>query len=233
MLYDVSQQQLQIALENIAKRLESSVKKEKITAEKRDQILENISPQKTLGELAKAKRVIEAMIEDLAIKQTVLCEVESLVAGDAILATNTSSFDLNKMGTVLKRPQHLVGMHFFNPAPVMALVEIVSSKHTAPLVADTVFKLSEQWGKSPVHVRSSPGFIVNRVARPFYGEALEIIKENGIYAADCDAIMRDCGGFRMGPFELMDLIGLDVNYAVTSQIWESYHPFFPISKYYL
>ena len=223
MLYDVSQQQLQIAIENIAKRLERSVKKEKITTEKRDQILENISPQKTLGELAKAKLVIEAIIEDLTIKQTVLCEVESLVAEDVILATNTSSFDLNKMGNVLKRPQHLVGMHFFNPAPVMALVEIVSSKHTAPLVADTVFKLSEQWGKSPVHVRSSPGFIVNRVARPFYGEALEIIKKNGIYAADCDAIMRDCGGFRMGPFELMDLIGLDVNYAVTSQIWESYH----------
>ena len=228
MLYDVSQQQLETALENIAKRLERSVKKEKITAERRAEILKNLSPQKTLGELAQAKLVIEAIIEDLAIKQAVFCELESLLAEDVILATNTSSFDLNKMGSVLKRPQHFVGMHFFNPAPVMALVEIVRSEDTDSAVADTVFKLSEQWGKSPVHVRSSPGFIVNRVARPFYSEALEILKENGTDAASCDAIMRDCGGFRMGPFELMDLIGLDVNYAVTCQIWESYqrHPRF-------
>ena len=232
MLYDVSQQQLQTALDNIAKRLERSVKKEKITAEKREQILVNLRPAKTLGELSEAKLVIEAIIEDLAIKQTVFCELESLLAEDVILATNTSSFDLNKMGSVLKRPQHLVGMHFFNPAPVMALVEIVSSQDTDSTVADTVFKLSEQWGKSPVHVRSSPGFIVNRVARPFYSEALEILKENGTDAASCDAIMRDCGGFRMGPFELMDLIGLDVNYAVTCQIWESYlrHPRFAPSE---
>jgi len=222
LLYDVSQQQSQNALENIAKRLERSLKKGKITAEKRKQILENLSPRETLGELSQAKLVIEAIIEDLAIKQAVFCELESLLAEDVILATNTSSFDLNKIGSVLKRPQHFVGMHFFNPAPVMALVEIVRSQDTDSDVADTVFKLSEQWAKSPVHVRSSPGFIVNRVARPFYSEALEIVKENGTDAATCDAIMRDCGGFRMGPFELMDLIGLDVNYTVTCQIWESY-----------
>ena len=232
MLYDVSQQQLETALENIAKRLARSVKKEKITAAKRELILGNLIPQKTLGDLSQAKLVIEAIIEDLVIKQTVFCELESLLAEDVILATNTSSFDLNKMGSVLKRPQHFVGMHFFNPAPIMALVEIVRSQHTDSAVADTVFKLSEQWGKSPVHVRSSPGFIVNRVARPFYSEALEILKENGTDAASCDAIMRDCGGFRMGPFELMDLIGLDVNYVVTCQIWESYqrHPRFAPSE---
>jgi 3-hydroxybutyryl-CoA dehydrogenase len=135
--------------------------------------------------------VIEAIIEDLAIKQTVFCELESLLAENVIIATNTSSFDLNKMGGVLTRPQYFVGMHFFNPAPIMALVEIVHSQHTNSAVADTVFKLSEQWGKSLVHVRSSPGFIVNRVARLFYSEALEILKENGTDAASCDAIMRD------------------------------------------
>ena len=232
MLYDVSQQQLETAFENIAKRLERSVKKGKITAEKRDQILKKLSPRKTLGELDQAKLVIEAIIEDIAIKQEVFCKLELLLADDVILATNTSSIDLNKMSSVLKRPQHLVGMHFFNPAPIMALVEIVRSKDTASAVADTVSTLAEKWGKSPVNVRSSPGFIVNRVARPFYSEALEVLKEGGTDAAGCDTIMRDCGFFRMGPFELMDLIGLDVNYAVTCQIWESYqrHPRFAPSE---
>ncbi len=232
MLYDVSQQQLETAFENIAKRLERSVKKGKITIENRNQILKNLSPRKTLGELDQAKLVIEAIIEDIAIKQEVFCKLELLLADDVILATNTSSIDLNKMSSVLKRPQHLVGMHFFNPAPIMALVEIVRSKDTASAVADTVFTLAEKWGKSPVNVRSSPGFIVNRVARPFYSEALEVLKEGGTDAAGCDTIMRDCGFFRMGPFELMDLIGLDVNYSVTCQIWESYqrHPRFAPSE---
>ena len=228
MLYDVSQEQTRAALENIAKRLDRSTKKRKITAEKKVQIQANLSPKQSLKELAPAKLVIEAIIEDLEIKQNVFCQLESLLGADAILATNTSSIDLNKMGSTLKRPERLVGMHFFNPAPIMALVEIVRSLETDSEVSDTVFTLAEKWGKSPVHVRSSPGFIVNRAARPFYSEALAILKEGGADAATCDAIMRDCGGFRMGPFELMDLIGLDVNYAVTCQIWESYqrHPRF-------
>ena len=228
LLYDVSQEQTQSAIENIAGRLERSVNKEKITDKKRTQILANIKPVQTFEELAKAKLAIEAIIEDLLIKQDVFSQLESLLEEDAILATNTSSIDLNEMGSVLKRPERLVGMHFFNPAPVMALVEVVQSTETDSEVADMVFSLAEQWGKSPVHVRSSPGFIVNRAARPFYSEALAILKEGGTDAATCDAIMRECGGFRMGPFELMDLIGLDVNYAVTCQIWESYqrHPRF-------
>jgi len=228
MLYDVSQAQTQGAIENIAKRLERSVNKGKITYEKKTQILANISPARALGELAQVKLAIEAIIEDLEIKQDVFSQLESLLEADAILATNTSSIDLNKMGSKLKHPQRLVGMHFFNPAQVMALVEIVHSTETDSEVADLVFSLAEEWGKSPVHVRSSPGFIVNRAARPFYSEALVILKEGGTDAANCDAIMRDCGGFRMGPFELMDLIGLDVNYAVTCQIWKSYkqHPRF-------
>ena len=167
MLYDVSRAQTQGAIENIAKRLERSVNKEKITDEKRTQILANISPARALGELAQVKLAIEAIIEDLGIKQDVFSQLESLLEADAILATNTSSIDLNKMGSKLKHPQRLVGMHFFNPAQVMALVEIVHSTETDSEVADLVFSLAEEWGKSPVHVRSSPGFIVNRAARPF------------------------------------------------------------------
>jgi len=228
MLYDLSQEQTLGAIENIAKRLERSVNKEKITDEKRNQILANISPVQALRELTRAKLAIEAIIEDLGIKQDVFSQLESLMEADTILATNTSSIDLNKMCSKLKHPERLVGMHFFNPAPIMALVEIVRSTETDSEVADLVFSLAEEWGKSPVHVRSSPGFIVNRAARPFYSEALVTLKEGVTNAATYDAIMRDCGGFRMGPFELMDLIGLDVNYAVTCQIWESYqkHPRF-------
>tara|TARA_B100001250_G_C19732500_1_gene759193 strand:+ start:75 stop:1187 length:1113 start_codon:yes stop_codon:yes gene_type:complete len=132
----------------------------------------------------------------------------------------------------MKRPEILVGIHFFNPAPVMKLVEIVSSRKTDPSVAKFVSTLSEKWGKIPVNVRSSPGFIVNRAARPFYCEALLILKENVTDYETCDAIIRDCGGFKMGPFELMDLIGLDVNYDVTHQIWQKFkhHPRFAPSN---
>ena len=158
----------------------------------------------------------------MLIKQDVFSQLESLLEEDAILATNTSSIDLNEMGSVLKRPERLVGMHFFNPAPVMALVEVVQSTETDSEVADMVFSLAEHWGKSPVHVRSSPGFIVNRAARPFYSEALAILKEGGTDAATCDAIMRECGGFRMGPFELMDLIGLDVCLAIMEVLQEGF-----------
>ena len=228
MIYDVSHEQIQSAIENIGSRLERSVSKGIIANEKKTQILANINPVQTLEELAKAKLVIEAIIEDLAVKRDIFSKLESILDTDAILATNTSSIDLNKMCRVLKRPDRLVGMHFFNPAPVMSLIEVVRSTETDSEVADFIFSLAEQWGKNPVHVRSSPGFIVNRVARPFYSEVLAILKEGVTDTSTCDAIMRECGGFRMGPFELMDLIGLDVNYEVTCQIWESYqrHPRF-------
>ena len=228
MLYDVSKKQILNAIENISSRLERSVKNGKIGYENKNQILANICHAKSLEELSKAKLVIEAIIEDRIVKENVFSKLENLMEADTILATNTSSIDLNKMCRVLKRPERLVGMHFFNPAPVMSLVEVVRSTKTESEVADFIFSLAEKWGKSPVHVRSSPGFIVNRVARLFYSEALAILKEGGTDAATCDAIMRECGGFKMGPFELMDLIGLDVNYEVTCQIWESFqrHPRF-------
>ncbi len=228
MLYDVSKKHTQAAIEFIEQRLHSSVKIGKITEQAKTQILNNISPVHDLEEMSQAKLVIEAIIENLAIKQDLFCRLESTLEAEAILATNTSSIDLKKICDTLKRPEHFAGMHFFNPAPLMALVEIIRADKTDPGIADLVFSLAEKWGKSPVHVRSSPGFIVNRAARPFYGEALVILREGGTDASTCDAIMRDCGGFRMGPFELMDLIGLDVNYEVTCQIWESFdrHPRF-------
>lgn len=175
-----------------------------------------------LERLASAALVVEAVIEDLAVKKALFAALESIVAPDAIIATNTSSFSVTALADGLKRPERLAGMHFFNPAPIMALVEIVRGDATAPAVAETLVATATRWGKTPVRARSTPGFIVNRVARPFYAEALALLEEGAADPATVDAVMRDMGGFRMGPFELMDLIGHDVNFAVTSAVFEGF-----------
>jgi len=232
MLYDVAEKHTRDAIEFIGKRLEDSFKKGKITENSKVQVHKNIKPVHVLDELFEAKLIIEAVIEDLEIKQELFCRLESFLETESILSTNTSSLDLNKIGTNLKRPERFVGMHFFNPVPVMALVEIIRTAETDPRITEFVSKLVKKWGKIPVHVRNSPGFIVNRAARPFYGEAIGIITDGATDVVTCDAIFRDCGGFRMGPFELMDLIGLDVNFEVTTQVWESFdrHPRFEPSR---
>jgi len=159
--------------------------------------------------------VVEAIVEDIDVKRTLFAELETIVADGCILATSTSSISVTASGAKLRRPQRLVGMHFFNPVPLMALVEVVKGLATEEPVADTVFATAtaSAWGKSPVHARSPPGFIVNRVARPFYGEALRLLSEQACDPATLDAVMVDAGGFRMGPFALMDLIGHDVKPA--------------------
>jgi 3-hydroxybutyryl-CoA dehydrogenase len=175
-----------------------------------------------LGDVASAKLVIEAIVEDLEAKRELFRELEVVVAADTILATNTSSLSVTALAAGLKHPQRVVGMHFFNPAPVLPLVEVVSGLATAPGVAQTVYDTAAAWGKSPVHATSTPGFIVNRCARPFYAEGLRLLGERAADPATIDAVMREAGGFRMGPFELMDLIGHDVNFAVTKSVWEAY-----------
>ena len=166
--------------------------------------------------------MVEAIVEDLTVKQRLFGELEAVLGPDAILATNTSSLSITAIAAALQRPERLVGMHFFNPVPAMALVEVVSGAATDPAVAETVFATAAAWGKTPVHARSTPGFIVNRVARPFYAEALRVLGEGGGDPATLDAVMRESGGFRMGPFELMDLIGHDVNFAVTRSVFDAF-----------
>ena len=165
---------------------------------------------------------MEAIVEDFGVKRGLLRELEVVVGPDTILATNTSSFSITALAAGMKHPGRVAGMHFFNPAPLMPLVEVVSGLATDPEVANTIHATALAWGKSPVHARSTPGFIVNRCARPFYAEALRILAERGADPATLDAIMREAGAFRMGPFELMDLIGLDVNIAVTRSVWEAF-----------
>lgn len=173
-------------------------------------------------ELADASLVVEAIVENLQVKQQLFRDLEAVVSADCILATNTSSISITAMGAALQRPQRLAGLHFFNPAPLMALVEVVSGLATDAQVADTLFATATAWGKTPVHARSTPGFIVNRVARPYYAEALRLLTEGGADCATLDACCREAGGFRMGPFELMDMIGHDVNFAVTRSVWNAY-----------
>ena len=173
--------------------------------------------------LADAALVVEAVVERLDVKRALFAELEGIVAPNCILASNTSSISITAIAAGLQRPQRVLGMHFFNPAPLMALVEVVSGLATDPALAQAVYELASAWGKSPVHARSTPGFIVNRVARPYYAEGLSLLGEQAADAATLDAVMRESGGFRMGPFELMDLIGHDVNFAVTRSVFEAYY----------
>ena len=175
-----------------------------------------------LGDLASARCVIEAVAEDLGVKQALFGDLEKIVAPDCVLATNTSSLSPTAIAAGLSHPRRMVGLHFFNPAPVMRLVEVVGGLATDPAIAAAVTRLAESWGKQVVQAAATPGFIVNRVARPFYAEALRLAEEQAASPATIDAVLTQAGGFRMGPFALMDLVGQDVNEAVTRSVWTAF-----------
>ena len=174
-----------------------------------------------LSAFAGCGMVIEAIVEDLEAKRRAFQRIEAVVAGDCLLATNTSSLSVAAIASACGAPGRVLGVHFFNPATVLPLVEIVGAITTGPGVVDSARDLIESWGKTTVVASDTPGFIVNRVARPFYGEALRIMEEGIADIATIDWAMKEVGGFRMGPFELMDLIGNDVNYAVTRSVFEA------------
>ena len=223
LLFDVAEGAVDKGIAGIAKALDRSVERGRIDAADRDAIMARIKPAAALADLAPADLVIEAILENLEIKQNLFRELEGIVADGAILASNTSSLSITAIGAALERPERLAGMHFFNPAPVMALVEVVTGLATGDATKETLFDTSVAWGKSPVYATSTPGFIANRIARPFYSEALRLVHEGATDPATLDTIVRDAGGFRMGPFELMDLIGVDVNLLVTKSVWEAFH----------
>lgn len=197
--------------------------KGKMSAEAAQAAGERLIAVEQLADLADAALVVEAIVESLDAKQKLYADLEAIVAPDCIFGTNTSSISVTAIGAALKRPERLAGLHFFNPAPLMALVEIVSGLATDKAVADTLFATANAWGKTAVHAKSTPGFIVNRVARPYYAEALRIAQEGAADYATIDACCREAGGFRMGPFELMDMIGHDVNFAVTNSVWRAFY----------
>lgn len=203
--------------------LEKLVARGRLDRSAADRTIERLAVAGDVEGLASAGLVIEAIVEDLEVKRRVMAEVEAVVAPTAVLASNTSSISITAIARDLARPERFVGMHFFNPAPVMKLVEVISGIATRPDVAEVVHATATAWGKVAVHARSTPGFIVNRVARHFYGEALRLLEEGVAEPATIDALLTEGGGFKMGPFELMDLIGHDVNYAVSRSVFDAYY----------
>jgi 3-hydroxybutyryl-CoA dehydrogenase len=222
-LFDTRPEAVDKAIADIGKVYTKLVEKGRMGAAEADLARERLHGVQSLDHVAGAALVIEAVVENLDVKRKLFADLEAIVADDCILATNTSSISVTAIAAPLRRPERLVGMHFFNPVPLMALVEVISGLATDKRVADVVFATAQAWGKDPVHARSTPGFIVNRVARPYYAEALRLLSERAADPATLDAIMRDCAGFKMGPFELMDLIGHDVNFSVTQSVFNAYY----------
>ncbi|GGZ82825.1 3-hydroxyacyl-CoA dehydrogenase [Streptomyces echinoruber] len=221
-LYDAVPGRAREAADAIAARLARLVEKERLTAADRDAALARLRAASELGELADCALVVEAVVERLDIKQDLFRELEKVVADGCLLATNTSSLSVSAIGGALAHPGRFVGLHFFNPAPLMPLVEVVSGFATDVASATRAYETARAWGKTPVACADTPGFIVNRIARPFYAEAFAAYEYQAADPATIDAILRECGGFRMGAFELTDLIGQDVNEAVTHSVWRSF-----------
>ncbi len=222
-LVDVNQSQLDLAKSNLSLILSKLIEKEKISISDKSSIESRITYSSELQSFAPCQLIIEAILEDLAIKHKVFAALEEIVSSDCILASNTSSLSIASIGSVLKNPSRVIGIHFFNPAPLMPLVEIIPAVQTAPNFLSSALELIQSWKKITVVCKDTPGFIVNRVARPFYGEALRIYDEGIADFATIDWAMTNFGGFKMGPFALMDYIGNDVNYAVTESVFSAFY----------
>jgi len=222
-LFDLNENALDRAKNRLDKVLLRLIEKGRIDQGEKQRIQGNITYVNELKNLAISELVIEAIIEDVDIKKKVFAELELLVGSDCVMASNTSSLSIASIAASLKNPERCIGIHFFNPAPLMQLVEVVPAVQTSKSVLDTCVKTIRDWGKTVAVTKDTPGFIVNRVARPFYGESLRIYEEGIADFATIDASMKTIGGFRMGPFELMDFIGNDVNYTVTETVFKAFY----------
>tara|TARA_Y100000589_G_scaffold96939_1_gene91461 strand:- start:1306 stop:2457 length:1152 start_codon:yes stop_codon:yes gene_type:complete len=222
-LYDNYDGAIKNAKNKLEKILNRLVEKEKITSKEKDEIIGRINFSKELAAISESNIVIEAIIEDLKIKKDVFSKIEEIIDEDCIIGSNTSSLSIASIASACKHAERVVGIHFFNPAPLMPLVEIIPAVQTSDSKLIEARKIIDGWGKISVIVKDTPGFIVNRVARPFYGEALRIYEEGIADFATIDWSMKELGGFRMGPFELMDYIGNDVNYIVTETVFKSFY----------
>ncbi|MFT5581437.1 MAG: 3-hydroxybutyryl-CoA dehydrogenase [Psychromonas sp.] len=222
-LVDVNQEMLDKAETNLNKILSRLIEKGKITEIDKGDIQGRISYSTEMTDFKGSGLIIEAIVEKIEVKHAVFAKMESIVSGDCILASNTSSLSIASIGSALKKSDRIIGIHFFNPAPLMPLVEIIPSIQTTVATLQKAKSLIDSWGKTTVVCKDTPGFIVNRVARPFYGEALRIYEEGIADFATIDWAMTEIGGFKMGPFTLMDYIGNDVNYAVTESVFAAFY----------
>jgi 3-hydroxybutyryl-CoA dehydrogenase len=220
-LFDVAPEAATRGRERIAQDLGVAVQKGRLNAEQRDAALSRVHTARSLDDLREAQVVIEAIAEKLDVKQSVFKQVEALVSPQAILVSNTSSISITAIAQALNHPARFAGLHFFNPATRMKLVEVIAGVETSPAVIDQLHQLARAWGKTTVDAPNAPGFIVNRVARPYYAEGLRLLAEGVASASVIDGLLRQAGGFAMGPFELMDLIGVEVNLSVTQSVFEA------------
>jgi len=221
-VYDANARQVETATLGLEKTLTRLVDKQKISGEKMTEILANISIATELKDFKDCELIIEAIIENKEIKTKVFTELENHVSENCIIGSNTSSISITSLAAELKNPERFIGIHFFNPAPLMPLVEVIPSLLTEKSLPEKIYNLMKDWGKTPVIAKDIPGFIVNRIARPYYGEGLRIVEENIATVEQVDDAMKTLGNFKMGPFELMDLIGVDVNFSVTTTVYKEY-----------
>lgn len=221
-LFDTNAEALQKASSGLNKSLQTLVEKGKLTQDKANGIKENTLHAEQLSSLSDCDLIIEAIIEDINVKQKLFSDLEALVKPACLLASNTSSLSIAAIGAACKDPSRVVGIHFFNPATIMPLVEIIPAITTSSETLNISKQLIDSWSKVTVVAKDSPGFIVNRVARSFYGESIRIYEEGIADLATIDWALKEFGGFKMGPFELMDFIGNDVNYKVTESVWQQF-----------
>jgi 3-hydroxybutyryl-CoA dehydrogenase len=222
-LFDSNIAAVDKALDGMSKSLDKLVEKGKMSAEVKNALMGCIQRSDNMEDYAGCGLIIEAIIENLEIKKSVFSKLESIVGDDCILASNTSSLSIASIAAACKKSERVVGIHFFNPAPLMKLVEIIPAVQTSKETLEKSKAIIDSWQKLTVLTKDTPGFIVNRVARPFYGEALRIYEEGLADIATIDWAMTELGGFRMGPFTLMDYIGNDINYTVTETVFSSFY----------
>ncbi len=222
-LFDINKSASEQAVKKLEKVLLRLIEKGKINTIKKDSILNNIKIVESLEPMKGSDLIIEAIVENSSIKKDLFSNLESIVSNECVLATNTSSISITSLASCLKNPIRFIGIHFFNPAPIMSLIEIIPALQTNDNLVKEIHQLLLNWGKTPVVAKDTPGFIVNRIARPFYSEALRIYEEQIADFATIDFAMKHIGRFKMGPFELMDFIGNDVNYAVTKSVFEAFY----------
>ena len=222
-IYDTNTEALQRSKSNLESGLTKLVEKQKISSDKKAEIISNTHYSSSLSDFSGCDLIIEAIIEKLDVKQQLFKDLEKVIKKECVLASNTSSLSITSIASACERPERMIGIHFFNPATLMPLVEIIPGIATSTDIVLPIKQLIDSWGKTTVITKDTPGFIVNRVARPFYSEALRIADEQIADYATIDWAMKEIGGFKMGPFELMDLIGHDVNYVVTETVWQQFY----------
>jgi 3-hydroxybutyryl-CoA dehydrogenase len=222
LLYDVKQEFIQAGVGRIANFLRGSRERGKISADEEQAVLNRLRGTLKLEDCNGCSLIVEAAPEQLELKRDIFKRLDAICGPETLLASNTSSFSITAIAASTRQPERVLGLHYFNPPPLMALVEVIQGDRTAPETIENATELMRRMGKTPARAKDTPGFIVNRIARPFYNEGLRILGDGGAAVETIDRIMKQAGNFRMGPFELMDLIGNDINFAATESLYRSF-----------